>query len=142
MRAWIWDNQDDPEITVAGHWMLTADGWRLDVAGDVDPGTLSDPDNDYMGRLPRYGTRGQPEGYITGEEWGIANSWLLGGEWDAVMNYQFSSAVLSLWRDSTFTDNDHNASSAAGPLAPLSMEQFDERILNLQERYAPKPSIP
>ena len=138
VRAWIWDNQDNPEVTVAGHWMLTADGWRLDVGGDVDPGTLNDTTNDYWEGFRNTVHAVNPEGYITGEEWGIANSWLLGGEWDAVMNYQFSSAVLSLWRDTTFTDNDHNAGSSAGPLAPLSMSQFDERILNLQERYAPE----
>jgi len=138
VRAWIWDNLDNPETTVAGHWMLTADGWRLDVAGDVDPGTINDPTNDYWEGFRNTVHAVNPLGYITGEEWGIANSWLLGGEWDAVMNYQFSSAVLSLWRDSTFTDNDHNANSSAGALAPLSMEQFDERILNLQERYAPE----
>ena len=138
VRAWIWDNQDNPETTVAGHWMLTADGWRLDVAGDVDPGTLNDTSNDYWEGFRNTVHAVNPDGYITGEEWGIANSWLLGGEWDAVMNYQFSSAVLSLWRDSTFTDNDHNAGSSAGELAPLSMSQFDERILNLQERYAPE----
>ncbi|MDY0125139.1 MAG: alpha amylase N-terminal ig-like domain-containing protein, partial [Anaerolineaceae bacterium] len=138
VRAWIWDNQDNPETTVAGHWMLTADGWRLDVAGDVDPGTINDPTNDYWEGFRNTVHEVNPDGYITGEEWGIANSWLLGGEWDAVMNYQFSSAVLSLWRDTTFTDNDHNANSSAGALAPLSMEQFDERILNLQERYAPE----
>jgi glycosidase len=138
VRAWIWDNQDNPETTVAGHWMLTADGWRLDVGGDVDPGTLNDTTNDYWEGFRNTVRTVNPNGYITGEEWGIANSWLLGGEWDAVMNYQFSSAVLSLWRDSTFTDNDHNAGSSAGPLAPLSMSQFDDRILNLQERYAPQ----
>ena len=138
VRAWIWDNQDNPETTVAGHWMLTADGWRLDVGGDVDPGTLNDTTNDYWEGFRNTVHAVNPQGYITGEEWGIANSWLLGGEWDAVMNYQFSSAVLSLWRDSTFTDNDHNAGSSAGALAPLDMSQFDERILNLQERYAPE----
>jgi glycosidase len=138
VRAWIWDNQDNPEVTVAGHWMLSADGWRLDVGGDVDPGTLNDTTNDYWEGFRNTVKTVNPDGYITGEEWGIANSWLLGGEWDAVMNYQFSSAVLSLWRDTTFTDNDHNAGSSAGPLAPLSMGQFDERILNLQERYAPE----
>ncbi len=138
VRAWIWDNQDNPETTVAGHWVLTADGWRLDVGGDVDPGTLNDPTNNYWEGFRNTVKTVNPDGYITGEEWGIANSWLLGGEWDAVMNYQFSSAVLSLWRDTTFTDNDHNAGSSAGPLAPLSMEQFNERILNLQERYAPE----
>jgi len=138
VRAWIWDNQVNPEVTVAGHWMLTADGWRLDVGADVDPGTLNDITNDYWEGFRNTVQTVNPDGYITGEEWGIANSWLLGGEWDAVMNYQFSSAVLSLWRDTTFTDNDHNSGSSAGALAPLSMEQFDERILNLQERYAPE----
>src|SRR5690606_5622992 len=124
VRAWIWDNQDNPEVTVAGHWMLTADGWRLDVGGDVDPGTINDPNNDYWEGFRNTVHAVNPDGYITGEEWGIANSWLLGGEWDAVMNYQFSSAVLSLWRDTTFTDNDHNASSSAGPLSPLTMTKF------------------
>lgn len=137
VRALIWDNTD-PYATVAGNWMGNADGWRLDVGADVDPGTTGDPTNDYWEGFRETVKEVNDEAYITGEEWGIANSWLLGGEWDAVMNYQFSSAVLSLWRDSTFTDNDHNAGSSAGPLAPLSMGQFDERILNLQERYAPE----
>jgi len=118
--------------------MQYADGWRLDVGADVDPGTINDPTNDYWEGFRNTVKFVKPDGYIVGEEWGIANSWLLGGEWDAVMNYQFSSAVLSLWRDTTFIDNDHNAGSSAGELAPLSMTQFDERILNLQERYAPE----
>ena len=138
VRALIWDNETTPEDTVAGYWMNFADGWRLDVGADVDPGTINDPDNDYWEGFRETVKTVNSEGYITGEEWGIANSWLLGGEWDAVMNYQFSSAVLSLWRDTTFTDNDHNAGSSAGELAPLTMSQFDERILNLQERYAPE----
>jgi len=137
VRALIWDNTD-PYDTVGGNWMGNADGWRLDVGADVDPGTTGDPTNDYWEGFRETVKEVNDEAYITGEEWGIANSWLLGGEWDAVMNYQFSSAVLSLWRDSTFTDNDHNAGSSAGPLAPLSMSQFDDRILNLQERYAPQ----
>lgn len=138
VRAWIWDNQSNPQQTVAGHWMQSADGWRLDVGADVDPGALNDPNNNYWEGFRQTVRAVNPDGYITGEEWAIANSWLLGNEWDAVMNYQFSSAVLSLWRDSVFTDNDHNAGSSAGVLAPISMSQFDERIQNLMERYAPE----
>lgn len=138
VKALIWDYDIEPTDTVAGYWMDFADGWRLDVGADVDPGTINDPNNLYWEGFRNTVHAVNPEGYITGEEWGIANSWLLGGEWDAVMNYQFSSAVLSLWRDSTFTDNDHNAGSSAGALAPLEISQFDERILNLQERYAPE----
>lgn len=138
VRALIWDNEAVPTDTVAGHYMQSADGWRLDVGADVDPGTINDPSNQYWEGFRNTVKTVNPEGYIAGEEWGIANSWLLGGEWDAVMNYQFSSAVLSLWRDEVFTDNDHSAGSSAGELAPLDPEQFDERIQNLFERYNPE----
>ena len=138
VRELIWDYDTDPTTTVAGYWMQYADGWRLDVGADVDPGTINDPANDYWEGFRATVHAANPDGYITGEEWGVANSWLLGGEWDAVMNYQFSSAVLSYWRDETFVDNDHNSGSSAGELAPLTAAQFDERIQNLMERYAPE----
>ena len=64
--------------------MLTADGWRLDVGGDVDPGTIIDPNNDYWEGFRETVKTVNPNGYIAGEEWGNASSWLLGGEWDAV----------------------------------------------------------
>ncbi len=138
VRELIWDYDTDPTTTVAGYWMQSADGWRLDVGADVDPGTINDPANDYWEGFRATVQAANPDGYITGEEWGIANSWLLGGEWDAVMNYQFSSAVLSYWRDESFVDNDHNPGSSAGELAPLNAAAFDERIQNLMERYAPE----
>jgi len=138
VRAFIWENNSAPEDTVAGHYMLTADGWRLDVGGDIDPGTINDPNNDYWEGFRETVKTVNPEGYIAGEEWGNASSWLLGGEWDAVMNYQFSTAVLSLWRDTPFTDNDHAPGTSAGELTPLTPTQFDERIQNLMERYNPE----
>ena len=79
-----------------------------------------------------------PEAYIVGEEWGNASPWLLGQEWDATMNYQYSSAMLSFWRDTTFVDNDHNSGSSAGELSPITPEQLDERLHNLIERYPPE----
>ena len=138
VRAFIWENNSAPEDTVAGHYMLTADGWRLDVGGDIDPGTINDPNNDYWEGFRETVKTVNPEGYIAGEEWGNASSWLLGGEWDAVMNYQFSTAVLSLWRDTPFNDNDHAPGTSAGELTPLTPTEFDERIQNLMERYNPE----
>jgi glycosidase len=66
VRAWIWDNRDNPAVTVAGHWMLTADGWRLDVGGDVDPGTLNDTTNDYWEGFRDTVHTVNPDAYITG----------------------------------------------------------------------------
>lgn len=121
---------------IGRYWLEQgADGWRLDVGGDVDPGVLVDPANTYWEEFRAALHLSNPEAYITGEEWNIAASWLLGNEWDAVMNYQFSSAVLGFWREAAFFDNDHNPGSSAGVIEPLMPSQFDERILNLAERY-------
>ncbi|GAP12334.1 glycosidase [Longilinea arvoryzae] len=131
VRALIWDSAE----SVAVHWLQWADGWRLDVGGDVDPGVTGDPNNLYWEGFRAAVKAAKPDAYIVGEEWGNASSWVLGGEWDATMNYQFGSALLSFWRDETLVDNDHNPGSAAGALSPLTPQQLNERLLNLQERY-------
>ncbi|MCI0728533.1 MAG: Ig-like domain-containing protein [Chloroflexi bacterium] len=135
VRDYIWAGGPN---AIARYWMQWADGWRLDVAGDVDPGTINDPNNDYWEGFRDAVHQTNPDAYIVGEEWNVAASWTLGQEWDATMNYQFSSALLSFWRDEPFVDNDHNASSSAGVLNPLSPSQLDERLHNLEERYPPE----
>jgi glycosidase len=137
VRDLIWSGGAN---AVGRYWMENgrADGWRLDVGGDVDPGTTGDPDNDYWEGFRTAIHTTNPEAYIVGEEWGYATSWTLGSEWDATMNYQFSSALLSFWRDEPFIDNDHNQGSSAGPLNSITPSQLDERLHNLQERYAPE----
>ena len=135
VRNLIWAGGPD---SIARYWMQWADGWRLDVAGDVDPGTTNDPSNNYWEGFRSAIHTTNPEAYVVGEEWGNASPWLLGTEWDATMNYQFSSALLSFWRDTTFVDNDHNSGSSAGVLSPLTPSQLDERLHNLEERYPPE----
>lgn len=140
VRDLIWDggNWQTGEDGIARYWMQYADGWRLDVGGDVDPGVINDPSNDYWEGFRTAVRATNPETYIVIEEWGNASSWLLGQEMDATMNYQYGSAMLSFWRDTEFVDNDHNPGSSAGPLTPLSPSQLDERLKNWQERYPPE----
>lgn len=133
------------------------DGWRLDVAPEVDHGMQSEKTDGREVNNPFWeGFRAaihavNPEAYIVGEEWGLATSWTSGGvsgsitfpdnnpgEWDATMNYQQSAAILSFWRDTPYTDNDFNTGSSAGPLNPMSASQTMGRLLSLQERYAPE----
>ena len=121
--------------SVARYWLTWADGWRLDVAGDVDPGVTNAPYNDYWERFREAVHATKPDAYIVGEEWGLATPWTLGPEWDATMNYQFSTAIMSFWRDTEFVDNDRSDSSSAGSLRPLSPSALDERLRNLEERY-------
>jgi glycosidase len=125
----------DGTNSVAPFWLQWADGWRLDVGGDVDPGVLSDPANTYWEEFRAAVHAVKPDAVIIGEEWGNGSSWLLGNEWDAVMNYQFSTAALGFWRDTTFLDNDHSIGSSAGPINPLTPSQFENKMRSLEERY-------
>jgi glycosidase/fibronectin type 3 domain-containing protein len=138
VRELIWDGGPD---SIARYWVAPAQGaagWRLDVGGDVDPGTINDPENDYWEGFREAVHLTNPDAYILGEEWGNASSWVLGGEWDGVMNYQYSTAMLGFWRDTDFTDNDHNANSSAGVIEPLTPTELDEHLLNWIERYPPE----
>ncbi len=124
--------------SVGPYWISQgASGWRLDVAGDIDPNPTSDPSNDFWEGF-RSAVKGQnSNAVILGEEWGDASGWLLGGEWDSAMNYRLRSAILSWLADKSFSDNDSNSSSASGPISPISITQFDNRIRSIQEDYPP-----
>jgi glycosidase len=125
---------------IAPNWLgiTGADGWRLDAGGEIDPGILGNLANEYWEGFRTAIHAVNPSAYIVGEEWGNATSWTLGNEWDASTNYQFSTAVLGFWRSESFVDNDHYTDSPAGIIEPLSPSQLNERLLNLQERYAPE----
>ncbi len=133
VREMIWEGGDD---SIAPYWINHgAAGWRFDVAADVDSGATNDPTNDYWEGFRAVVRAIDPGSYMVGEEWGNSTPWLLEPEWDASMNYQFGSAIMSFWRDSPFTDNDFNSGSSAGPLNPIKPSQLEERLRYLQERY-------
>ncbi|MGH4052585.1 MAG: glycoside hydrolase family 13 protein [Clostridium sp.] len=74
-------------IDVATYWIREADidGWRLDVADEVDH---------HFWREFRQAVKNvKPDVLIVGEVWYESSSWLQGDEFDSVMNYVFTSAV-------------------------------------------------
>ena len=74
---------------VAEHWInFGADGWRLDVPGEID-------DDAFWQEFRRRVRAINPEAYIVGEVWHEAQRWLGGDQFDAVMNYLVTAAVLS-----------------------------------------------
>ncbi|MGB9871949.1 MAG: alpha amylase N-terminal ig-like domain-containing protein [Anaerolineae bacterium] len=125
--------------SIATRWVLSGTmGWRLDVGGDVDPGVTRDPANDYWEGFREAVKNVKPDAVILGEEWGDATPWLLGGEWDGVMNYRFRSAVLSFLRETPYEDNDNNPASAGGILDPITVSQLDAWLHSLAEDYPPE----
>ncbi|MBX3110780.1 MAG: alpha-glucosidase C-terminal domain-containing protein [Fimbriimonadaceae bacterium] len=62
------------------------DGWRLDVANEVDP-------RFWRRFRPRVKSHGADK-WIVGEIWGDGSPWLQGDQFDSVMNYRFRSAVV------------------------------------------------
>ncbi|WP_148449257.1 alpha-amylase family glycosyl hydrolase, partial [Paenibacillus tuaregi] len=76
---------------------LGARGWRLDVAPDVSAGTWEK----FRQAVKSTGGRSDANGeriddpIILGEEWGVATKFLLGDQFDSVMNYRFRGAVQS-----------------------------------------------
>ena len=124
--------------SVGPYWMQWADGWRLDVAGEIDHGTIVDPSDDYWEAFRAAVRAVNPEAYIVGEEWGNSTSWTIDNQWDASMNYQFGAAISSFWRDELYIDNDFNYGSSSGILDYISPSDFANRMTYLQERSAPE----
>lgn len=76
-------------MRVGEYWIEHgADGWRLDVPGEIDDDTFW---QEFRHRVKAKNN----EAYIVGEIWHRADRWLVGDQFDAVMNYQFTRAVLS-----------------------------------------------
>ncbi|MEC4568879.1 alpha-glycosidase [Paenibacillus sp. CMAA1739] len=85
-------NTEHPEVkryllNVAKHWIeeIGIDGWRLDVADEVD--------HAFWREFRTTVKQANPEAYILGEMWNESSEWLQGDQFDATMNYPFTYAV-------------------------------------------------
>ena len=75
-------------LKVATYWIeeFDIDGWRLDVANEVDHS---------FWRAFRTAVKAvKPDAYILGEIWHDAMPWLEGDQFDAVMNYPFTTNAI------------------------------------------------
>lgn len=78
-------------LKVAKYWIeeVGIDGWRLDVANEVDHAFW----RDFRQTVKEV----NPEAYIVGEIMNDSLPWLLGDQFDAVMNYPFTKACLDFF---------------------------------------------
>lgn len=87
-------NTENPEVkqyllNVAQYWVeeFDIDGWRLDVANEVD--------HQFWREFRQVVKSVKPDTYILGEIWHDSMPWLQGDQFDAVMNYPFTHAALN-----------------------------------------------
>ena len=76
-------------LEAARYWVeeIGIDGWRLDVANEVD--------HHFWREFRQTVKEVNPEAYILGEIWHDSMMWLEGDQFDAVMNYPFTNALLN-----------------------------------------------
>ncbi len=120
-------------LAVAEHWIrFGADGWRLDVAAEID-------DLAFWGEFRDRVRAANPEAYLVAEIWTVAPEWLGPRLFDATMNYPLGFAILG------FAAGAHlDRSVAAGHTAvsvgllPLDAPAFGMRIAELVTAYPPE----
>ncbi|NQX69049.1 alpha-glycosidase [Paenibacillus alba] len=105
-------NTTNPEVKqylldVAEHWLkeVQIDGWRLDVANEIDHSFWRD--------FRKVVKKANPDAYIIGEAWSDSLRWLLGDQFDSVMNYPFSDRILQFFQSEqpnglSFAENMNN----------------------------------
>ena len=78
----------DDIMRIARKWVsppFNVDGWRLDVAADL--GYSPEYNHYFWKEFRRNVKEANPNAIILAEHYGDPSSWLRGGEWDTVMNY-------------------------------------------------------
>ncbi len=92
-------NQEVKEylLDTAAYWIesFDIDGWRLDVANEVD--------HPFWRAFRERVKQIKPELYILGEVWHDALPWLRGDQFDAVMNYRLTDAALAFFAENKIT---------------------------------------
>jgi cyclomaltodextrinase / maltogenic alpha-amylase / neopullulanase len=84
-------------LEVGRYWVkeFDIDGWRLDVANEID--------HHFWREFRKEVKSIKPELYILGEIWHDSMPWLQGDQFDAVMNYPFTTNLLKLFAKKTIS---------------------------------------
>jgi neopullulanase len=141
--AW-WDlpalpklNTDNPHMRehllgAAEHWLrFGIDGWRLDVAEEIDAGFW----REFRERVRAV----NPDTYIVAEIWREKAQWLTGDTFDALMNYPLTEALLSFVAarqlDMNVVSSQHEYREF---VRPINGHEFAARLQHLTSMYRPQ----
>ncbi|WP_280769526.1 alpha-glycosidase [Salipaludibacillus daqingensis] len=114
-------------LEVARYWVedIGVDGWRLDVANEVD--------HRFWREFRDTVKQANPEAYILGEIWHNSMAWLDGDQFDAVMNYPVTNSILDF-----FVKDEIDAESFMGRLDAMQIaypKQANEVAFNLLDSH-------
>lgn len=121
-------NTEHPEVqeyllNVARYWIeeIGIDGWRLDVANEID--------HHFWRKFRDVVKQAKPDAYILGEIWHDSMMWLQGDQFDAVMNYPLTNAILDFFAQGTI--NGQQFAHKIGHLLAMYPQQVHEVAFNL-----------
>ncbi len=124
VREFLWD--------AAVHWIkFGADGWRLDVASEID-------DDPFWQEFRLRVKQANPDAYIVGEIWNESQRWLRGDQFDAVMNYLLTEALLEWLVGKKIPSFVRKIGDWGKNYHPLNALEFSERIEYLNDLYDPE----
>ncbi len=108
-------------LGIAEKWIdFGIDGWRLDVAREIE-------DETFWPEFRRRVRARNPEAYIVGEIWEDSRKWLEGDQFDAVMNYLFTRAVIGYIPNPPALDVVHEAGGLR-KIRALSQAEFTRAL--------------
>ncbi len=101
------------------------DGIRFDVGNEIS--------HKFLKRLRERVKSVKPEIYLLGEIWHNASQWLLGDEYDSVMNYPFMSGIHDFFLDEESTGEDFEY--MINGCYTMYMQQCNNVIFNLLDSH-------
>lgn len=123
-------------------WMwMGSSGWRLDVAPDVSSGTWQKFREAVKSAAGRTDANGKKidEPIILGEEWGVATKYLLGDQFDSVMNYRFRGAIqdfiINAGKETANAANASNLNDALERIREDYPKEAWQAMLNLVDSH-------
>ena len=142
-RAW-WDlpalpklNTNNPYMRehlmrAVEHWLrFGIDGWRLDVAEEIDSG--------FWREFRRRVRAVNPDAYIVAEIWREKPEWVAGDTFDALMNYPLTEALLSFTAadtlDKAVVSKQHEYRDF---VRPIDGPEFARRLGHIVTMYRPE----
>ncbi|HHD1596088.1 TPA: glycoside hydrolase family 13 protein [Enterococcus faecium] len=125
-------NTANPEVQkylldIATYWIKECDidGWRLDVANEVD--------HHFWKKFREAVTEIKPDIYILGEIWHSSQAWLQGDEFHAVMNYAFTDSIKDYFAKKKITAS--QMVSGMNHQQMLYRDQVNEGTFNLLDSH-------